>query len=327
MDRPLPKSKRQYVRNLRAGKLAAKLPRARGAPFPKFIEPCLATLQDRPPSGLRWVHEIKFDGYRLQLHVKEGSVRCYTRRGYDWTRRFQSLCIAAAGSLPCYSAVLDGEVVVQTEEGLSDFGALEDELAAGRSGRFAFFVFDLLYLDGFDLRRCALIDRKRVLEVLLKEQTGPIRYSEHTGLDGKDMYAKACQLELDGVVSKLVEAPYESGRSVRWIKATCRKRETFIVAGIAYKGRKFDGVYLARREHGSLLYAGKVEKGFSDAQKNDLESRARKLATKTQPLTKNIKKPKATWLKPALKVDVEYRALTGDGKLRHPSFKGVRKDF
>jgi bifunctional non-homologous end joining protein LigD len=134
-------------------------------------------------------------------------------------------------------------------------------------------------------------------------------------------------LHLEGIVSKRKDGRYRSGRSNNWAKVTCRKRDTFIVAGIAHKAGRFDGVYLARREKNGLQYAGKVENGFNAASSKDLEKRSAKLISNTQPLTKKIRKPKATWLKPKLLVDVEYRALTGDGKLRHPSFKGVRDDL
>jgi bifunctional non-homologous end joining protein LigD len=164
--------------NSAALRIAAKLKGAKGAPFPQFIEPALATLRDRPPSGDGWVHEIKFDGYRLQVHLREGLAHFYTRRGYDWTPRFESLQ-EPLWLLPTHGAVFDGEVVVQTPAGLSDFGALEDDLGSGRSDRLVFFAFDLLHLDGWDLRGCALIDRKRVLQTLIGGLKGRVRYSEH----------------------------------------------------------------------------------------------------------------------------------------------------
>jgi bifunctional non-homologous end joining protein LigD len=214
-----------------------------------------------------------------------------------------------------------------TENGLSDFGAPEDDLGAGRSDRFVFYGFDLLYLDGWDLRGCTLIERKRALEALIGGLMGPVGYSKHLDTDGKRMYADACKLELEGIVSKRKDARYASGRSANWTKVTCRTRETFIVAGIAYNRSKFDGINLARRDDDDLLYAGKVENGFTPASQQDLESRAKSLFTRAQPLTRKIRKPKARWLKPELLVDVEYRALTGEGKMRHPSFKGVREDL
>jgi bifunctional non-homologous end joining protein LigD len=246
MPRTIPKSQRQYVKNSPAVRMAATLNCAKAGPFPKFIAPALATLRDRPPSGGAWVHEIKFDGYRLQVHLREVQARFYTRRGHDWTHRFKALQ-RPFWELPVDRAVIDGEVVVLTPAGLSDFGALEDELGAGRSDRFTFFAFDLRYLNSRD-RSCALIDRKRVLEALIGELTGPLRYSRHLEVDGVRMYADACKLELEGIVSKRKESRYSSGRTANWTKVTCRTRETFIVAGIAYNaGNKFDGIYPARR--------------------------------------------------------------------------------
>jgi bifunctional non-homologous end joining protein LigD len=188
-------------------------------------------------------------------------------------------------------------------------------------------VFDLLYIDGQSLVGCALMDRKEVLAELLRGQKGSIRFSEHLEGGGERLFKQACKLELEGIVSKRKDALYRSGRNPDWTKRTCRQRETFVVAGIATKGGKFDGIYLGRRVDGELLYSGKVEHGFSADSERDLRRRAEKLKTRAQPLTKKIKKPKATWLKPKLLVEVEYRALTGAGKLRHPSFKGVREDL
>jgi bifunctional non-homologous end joining protein LigD len=324
--RALPKSQCQYVKNSEAVRTASKLKGLKAAPFPKFIAPALATLRDRPPSGDNWVHEIKFDGYRLQAHLRDGQTTFYTRRGYDWTRRFKSLQ-AAFWQLPADRAVIDGEVVVLTADGLSDFGALEDDLGAGHSDRFRFFAFDLLYLNSWDLRASALIDRKRVLEALVSGGEGRLRYSEHVEADSKAIYQNACKLQLEGIVSKRKDSRYASGRTTSWTKVTCRTRDTFVVAGIAYNHNKFDGIYLARRNEDGLLYAGKVENGFTPASQRDLEERAKALISRAQPLTKKIKKPKAQWLKPELLVDVEYRALTGEGKVRHPSFKGVREDL
>jgi bifunctional non-homologous end joining protein LigD len=326
MSRPRPKSRRQYVVQNDALLIASKLKGAKGSKMPGFVEPCLATLRDKVPSGDRWIHEIKFDGYRLQLHKNENDIRFFTRRGHDWTRRFGSL-VEAAWHLPATKLILDGEVIVPTETGHSDFGALESDLGSRRSDRFVYHVFDLLYIDGQSLVGCALVNRKEVLAELLRGQNCPIRLSEHLEGGGEPLFTQACKLELEGIVSKRKDATYRSGRSPDWTKRTCRQRETFVVAGIATKRGKFDGIYLGRRVDGELVYAGKVEHGFSAESERDLRRRAEKLKTRAQPLTKKIKKPKATWLKPKLLADVEYRALTGAGKLRHPSFKGVREDL
>jgi bifunctional non-homologous end joining protein LigD len=326
MSRIRSKSQRQYVSQNDAGKMAAALEGAHGERMPKFIAPCLAMLRDKVPIGDQWLHEIKFDGYRLQLHKRENDIRFYTRRGHDWTKRFSSL-IQSAWYLPVTHLILDGEVIVPTESGHSDFGSLEDDLGTGRSDRFVYFVFDILHINGISLRDCALVDRKSVLTELLRGQNGPIRFSDHLQGGGEPLFKRACRLELEGLVSKRKVAKYRSGRSADWTKRTCRQRETFVVAGIAFNRGKFDGLYLSRRENGELLYAGKVENGFDKTAESEIRERAERLKTSIQPLAKKIKKPKATWLKPKLLVDVEYRALTGTGKLRHPSFMGIREDL
>jgi len=326
MSRPRAKSRKQYVLQNDAALIAAKLPDAKVAKHPPFIEPCLATLHNRVPTGEKWVHEIKFDGYRLQLHKHENDICAYTRRGRDWTKRFSSL-VSAMWKLQVFDVVLDGEVIVPTETGHSDFGALESDLGSGRSHRFIFYAFDVLHIGSHDLRRCPLAERKRVLQELLRDEKGPIVISETLPDGGPNLYTQACKLGLEGIVSKRVDASYRSGRSPVWTKITCRMRDTFVVAGIAYKGRKFDGIYLGRKSGRQFLYAGKVEHGFSVAQQKELARRSEKLRTDKQPLTKKIRKPKAQWLKPVLLADVEYRALTGDGKLRHPSYKGLRDDI
>jgi bifunctional non-homologous end joining protein LigD len=245
---------------------------AQGAPYAGFIEPSVATLHDKIPTSGEWLHEIKFDGYRLQLHKRGTEIRAFTRRGYDWTERFKNMR-DAAWHLDCTVAILDGEVIVPTGTGLSDFGALEADLGKGRSDRFIYYAFDVLYLDGFDLRACRLDERKRVPEALVPQNVGPIHLSTTLEDAGPSLYKRACELQLEGIVFKRKDGRYRSGRSPNWTKVTCRKRDTFVVAGIAYK----------------------------------------------EPLTIKVKKPQARWLQPQLLVDVEYRAITGEGKLRHPS--------
>jgi len=327
--RSVPHSRRQYVHHLNTPALAAarELPEAEESRFPKFIPPALATLVPRPPRGAQWVHEIKYDGYRFQCHIHR-DVRFLTRRGYDWSDRLGHL-VTALAPLTSHAVVLDGEVIVETPEGRSDFHALEKELKAKRpSRRLVYYVFDLLYLDAFDLRRVPLIDRKRVLELVLADVAGPVRLSEHLTGDGADVFRRACDLELEGIVSKRMDAAYASGRTDAWTKVTCRHRETLAVVGWAEKDRKFDGIYLARpRDHG-LIYAGKLERGFSDDDKAAMLKRLAPLRARTQPMKAARKNfPKAHWVRPQVLVDAEFRGLTGDGLLRHPSFKGVREDL
>src|ERR1700683_4707375 len=268
----VPRSKRQYVQstNSRALALARSLRGAKREKFPEFIEPQLAMLATRAPDGDKWVHEIKFDGYRFQCHIHQG-IRFFTRRGYDWTDRLGNL-VRALGSLSQHALVLDGEVVVEMPKGLSDFHALEKELKRkGGSERLVYYVFDILYLDAFDLRGAAYIDRKRVLGQVLRKIEGPVKLSEHMAVGhGAAVWRAACDLGLEGIVSKRTDARYQSGRSSAWLKSTCRHRETFAVVGWAEKNRKFDGIYLGRSRKGELVYAGKLERGFSEEDKRGI---------------------------------------------------------
>jgi bifunctional non-homologous end joining protein LigD len=326
------KSKRQYTKGLNnpAVVLVRDHKELRHGPLPGFIDPCLAQARSRPPGGRQWVHEIKFDGYRLQIHIDNGVVRCFTRRGYDWKARFPTLA-TAAWNLEVKSAIMDGEAVVINESGQSDFSALESYVSSKSEDRLranlVFYAFDLLYLDAMDLRRLPLLLRKEALHELLLHKQSPLVYSEHLITSGADVYRETCAMELEGVVSKRVDAPYRSGRSDDWIKVTCRRRETFVLAGLAFKGKKFDGVYLARRQGRKLVYAGKVENGFSTAQVRHLQQRATGLTVPRQCIEADRAFPKAQWLRPILLGDVEYRAKTPGGLLRHPSYKGLREDL
>jgi bifunctional non-homologous end joining protein LigD len=236
--------------------------------------------------------------------------------------------VMATGSINTYGAILDGEVAILTPEGHSDFHALEKALKRGGADRMVYYVFDILYLDGLDLRGAALIDRKEILLELLAVVKHPIIYSEHLEGDARKVWTHACDMELEGVVSKRMDARYISGRNSNWLKTPCRHRDTFVIAGWAEKQGKFDGLYLAREEGGKLRYAGKLETGFSASDNKLLLARLKPLRTPRPHMTATRAKfPKAKWVRPAVLVDAEYRGTTGDGLLRHPSFKGVREDL
>ena len=329
LRRSVPRSKRQYVHNLNspALRLARSLPGARQALFPDFIEPSFATLTDQPPSGDNWLHEVKHDGYRFQAHVHNG-IRFFTRRGYDWSDRLSYL-VTALAPIASRAVILDGEIIVQTAEGRSDFHALEKALKAQNgSENLTYLVFDILYLDGFDLRPSSLVDRKRVLKELLTSINGPIKFSEHIEGNGPALWRRACELELEGIVSKQRDDRYRSGRSSTWVKTTCRHRDTFTIAGWAVKNGRFDGIYLAHPREDELVYAGKLDRGFSEEDKISLLERLKPLQIRKQPMRAARRNfPKARWVKPEILVDAEFRGKTGDGLLRHASFKGVREDL
>jgi bifunctional non-homologous end joining protein LigD len=329
------KSQRQYAHNGPAQRRARKLADAKGLPMPSFIEPALATLKLSPPKGEQWEHEIKYDGYRFQAHVREGQdrerkVRFLTRRGYDWSARLASLR-APVASLKTHAAILDGEVVVQREGGATDFNELEREISKkGGSPRLVFYVFDLLHLDGLDLRRAPLIDRKAVLADLLAtlDPGEPVKFSEHLETDGAAMRQRACEMGLEGIVSKRKTGIYQSGRTDHWIKAPCKLRDTFVIVGWAQKGSKFDGFYLGEERGGKLVYAGKIEGGWTEEQKQDLLARVKPLKRRGAPVELPEAKSKAHWVEPRLLVDAEYRARTArSGLLRHPRYKGMREDL
>ena len=199
-------------------------------PMPGFVEPMLATLSKSPPAGDRWLHEIKFDGYRLQAHVEDGKVRLWTRGGLDWTEKFGDGVRAALGNLPARTAVIDGELVVENESGVSEFSLLQADLSDGRADRFAYYAFDCLYLDGYDLRETPLIRRKELLNQLVGSGGGAIRYSSHFVEDGKLVLQRACALGLEGIVSKASQSVYVSGRGKSWVKS-----QVFRPAGVCHR--------------------------------------------------------------------------------------------
>jgi bifunctional non-homologous end joining protein LigD len=292
------------------------------ADYPGFIAPALATSIGKVPSGGRWIHEVKFDGYRVQMHIKNETIRIFTRRGNDWTNRFKK--IAADGwQVNARSAIIDGEVTVPSANGVSDFSVLQNELR-GNSKNLVLYAFDLLYLNGYDLRSAPLIRRKALLRDLIKGTD--ILLSDSFEIDGAEMFKSACNMGLEGVISKLRDARYNSGRTNNWVKVTCRQRETLPIAGFAIKDDHFDGIYVGRLKGENLIYAGKVDHGFDTESAEDLQARLKPLIRKTQPYSKKIAH-RGIWVEPSLQAEIEYRTKSAQGKLRHPFFKGIREDL
>ncbi|MCK1402006.1 non-homologous end-joining DNA ligase [Bradyrhizobium sp. 4] len=292
------------------------------APLPGFIDPVLAEQVGRVPRGERWIHEIKYDGYRGQLHIANHDIKIFTRNGVDWTRQFRKVA-HDADLISASSAIIDGEIVVPGESGKTDFAILQKSLA-GNADNIGMIAFDLLYLDGRDLRRVPLLQRKAALKRLIANT--PIAYSEHFDMDGAELFRRVCAGELEGVVSKIADSPYGGLRGNYWVKTTCKHRETLAIAGFKIKHNRFDGIYVGRQQGGQLLYAGKVEHGFEDAAVKDLQRRLQKLVRKTQPFAKRIRNS-GVWVEPRLAAEVEYRAKSANGHLRHPFFKGLREDL
>lgn len=292
------------------------------APFPGFIAPALATAIGSVPNGEHWIHEIKFDGYRVQVHLANAAVKVFTRRGNDWTTRFRKIA-NDAWHIGAGSAIIDGEVVVPAADGTTDFSVLQNELK-GSSDKIVLVAFDLLYLDGYDLRKLPLFERKAHLKKLIA--LTDIQFSESFETDGRKIYQHACKAELEGVVSKVRDSRYVSGRINDWVKKTCAQRETLTIAGFALDGNDWDGIYLGRRKGADLVYAGKVDHGFDKTSVAELRTRLTPLIRKTQPYAKRIAH-KGIWVEPELLAEIEYRAKSAEGKVRHPFFRGLREDL
>ncbi|RWP22930.1 MAG: DNA ligase D [Mesorhizobium sp.] len=310
----------------------SKIKGAKKAALPDFVEPTLATLVSSAPSGERWLHEIKFDGYRLQARIEAGRVKLLTRSGLDWTKKFGKAVVSALADIPVGTALIDGELVVETSAGASDFSALQADLSEGRSDRFHFYVFDLLHLDGYDLRDVALIKRKELLEKIIGSNSGIISYSGHFEEDGVLVLRHACRLSLEGIVSKLRDAPYRAGRSKNWVKSKCSARQEFVVAGFipSTTSRKAIGsLVLGVYDHGKLHHVGRVGTGYTAAVAESLFKKLERMRVPSSPFDERLSAEEARqvrYVRPDLVAEVEFRAWTADGNLRHASFRGLRED-
>jgi bifunctional non-homologous end joining protein LigD len=291
--------------------------------MPGFIKPQLATLKAKAPSGDQWLHEIKFDGYRVQVHLNKGKRKVYTRNGLDWTKRFS--LIAGALDIPG-QAIIDGEVVV-VHDGRTNFSELQAELAAGKQDRLVYYAFDLLWRDG-DLRKRPQIERKQALSDLLGENDiePPIIYSEHLIGDGQEMFEHAAKLNFEGIISKNAQAPYRSDRNEGWLKIKTVQKGQFPVIGFVKDPTGVAALYLGKREGKELVYMGKVGTGWSRTVSSQIRKQLDTVVSPRSKLTKPIKKPKATWVEPTFFADVEYRDITSEGLLRQSSFKGLKRN-
>jgi bifunctional non-homologous end joining protein LigD len=309
-----------------------KLPGARKMAMPEFVPPQLATLVDKPPSGGEWLHELKFDGYRLLCHLEGRQIRFWTRNRKDWTVKFASVG-KAVKSLPLKSAILDGEIVALDSAGRASFQRLQQSINKGGSSGLIFHVFDLIYIDGYDLTRCPLRERKRVLEELLANvgDAGLLRYSDHLEGNGAQFFKEACKLGLEGIVSKQAGSTYESTRSRNWLKIKCIRRQEFVIAGytLSDKGIPFSSLILGFYEKGKLIYAGRAGTGYTNAMRVELKKKLDRLARPTKPFEQIPKDPglrKAVWAEPKLVGEVAFTEWTDEGVIRHPSFQGLRED-
>jgi bifunctional non-homologous end joining protein LigD len=298
--------------------------------MPDRIEPCLALLQAKVPAGPDWLFEVKWDGYRLAVHIDRQHVRIITRGGHDWTHRFPSIA-AAAVKIGVHTAILDGEAVVLDERGRSDFGALQRSLG-GRGGKRTstesiLMVFDLLYLDGHDLTGSELTVRRHLLEdLVVAGGDGAIRLSEEVEADGANLLEHACQVGLEGIIAKRREQPYRSGRTGDWLKIKCIQSESFMIIGYELSAAARGGIgslLLAGKRGNEWVYAGAVGTGFNSKEAASLRSALDKLRTNTPVVP--LKGKNLVFAQPTLIAEIEFRGWSNDGKLRHASYKGLRE--
>ena len=318
-----------------AGKARAEPPPAPGR-LPAMIRPQLATLVERPPEGSAWLHEIKFDGYRILCRIDHERVTLFSRNGKDWTARFGALA-RAVRTLPLRSGWLDGEVTVLLPDGRTSFGALQRALSEGRDGDLVYFLFDLLHADGEDLTHRPLRERKALLAGLLEHlgtAVSPLRLAEHLEGSGRTVFEEACRLGLEGLVCKHGERGYVPGRSRDWLKVKCLTRQEFVIGGFSAPGGSrsgFGALLLGVYEGERFVYVGRVGTGFDERTLRELRARLDALVTPASPFANAVPKARSgknvvTFVQPVLVAEVAFVEWTADGVLRQPSFQGLRED-
>jgi bifunctional non-homologous end joining protein LigD len=327
--------RRKAKRKLKRGKKTASalLNNAPQAALPRFVTPCLATLVVKVPDEKRWEHEIKFDGYRIQARLDHGKVKLMTRKGLDWTRKFPIVAKSVA-KLRAKAALIDGELVVEDGHGISSFSLLQEDLKSGRYGRMVLYAFDLLHLNGADLKPLPLYARKAALAKLIRRGHGlHLRFSRSLRENGPMLLKHACKMGLEGIVSKLTDARYRSGRGRDWLKAKCSDRQELVVAGFAPSSADVHAVgalVLAFYKRGTLHYAGRVGTGFTHDTARVLYRALKSRARKTSPFkpvpTAERGRRGPIWVEPTMVVEVDFHGWTHGERVRQASFQGVRRD-
>jgi bifunctional non-homologous end joining protein LigD len=300
-------------------------------PRPDYV-PQLATLVDSPPSGDEWLHEIKYDGYRIGARVRNGRVSLYTRNGNDWTAAFPEVA-DAVGRLGLDDGLIDGEVAVVLPDGRTSFQALQNTAGGGHRGTLVYFVFDLLRLNRETLESRSLEERKALLKKLVgSRSTGRIRFSEHIAGNGAAFFSEACRAGLEGIVSKRRDQPYRGGRHGGWLKTKCVQRQEFVIGGFTNPQGMRAGIgalLIGYYEGDRLVFCGKVGTGFTQKLALELRARLERIEQRTCPFSvppAGSLGRNAHWVKPELVGEVEFTEWTSDGKIRHPSFQGLRSD-
>jgi bifunctional non-homologous end joining protein LigD len=305
-----------------------KRPAASKSRLPHFVEPALATLVDAPPSGDDWLHEMKYDGYRCLVAIGGADVVCYTRSGQDWTDRFQRL-VEPARKLGVSSALLDGEVAVLDERGVSSFALLQNALKTGAP--LVYCVFDLLWHDGEDVRQLPLVERKKRLRAIVGGgKAGAIRFSDHIAGHGTEILKKLCVAGYEGIVSKRRDAPYRSGRGHAWLKIKCGQRQEFVIGGWtpSQRRRGFRSLLIGYYDGSRMVYAGRVGTGFDAELLTSLGATLERLETRESPfeaVPRAIARG-ARWVTPTLVAEIAFAEFTQDGLVRQGSFLGLRTD-